>query len=446
MGDLGIQLCIVLINGLEIFSMVLIMQLFFGVKPLKRLRSYLVLFAGICAYDTIVTLVCKEQDMLQMLLLLGFLVVYGAVRVDKHRVRAGLEGILSCLLYVMYGFLMQMTGTMLGLDGYNIRLGGESQSVFEFAMDIVILVVLCLANREVMARHIDIRLTAGEEILLLVISLFSPVFCAGLDRICNNVDGILYAVAWVLFAIGVNAAVYAWIIHRKLTRHYKSVSENYRQSFDTEYRYFRDYKEKQSDAVRLGHDLKNHMLTIQGLMERGEYDKAKKYFQKMTESSGIDTGWIATGSEIVDILLNGKKEIMDENAIQMDVSGAFGRLSQMDNSDCSVLIANLIDNAIEANVAYQKDRYVKIRASENPGSLCLLVENPMSGEIRYDGERLLSTKVGSGAEHGIGTVNIKRVVEKYHGECQMKSDNGRFIVSIILPFIANNDHLSQKER
>ena len=443
MGDLWIQICIVLISGLEIFSMVLIMQLFFGVKPLKRLRNYPILFAAICAYDAVVTLVCKEQDMLQMLLLFGFLIVYGAVRVDKHRVRAGLEGILSCLLYVMYGFLTQMTGTILGLDGYNIRLGEESQSVFEFAMDIVILVVLCLANRKVMTKHIDVRLTAGEEILLLAISLFSPVFCAGLDRIYHNVAGIKYSIAWVLFAIGVNAAVYAWIIHRKLTRHYKSVSENYRQSFDAEYQYFKDYKEKQSDAVRLRHDLKSHMLTIQGLMDRGEYDKAKKYFQEMTESGGIDTGWIATGSEIVDILLNAKKSVMDENNIQMDVSGAFGRLSQMDNSDCSVLIANLIDNAIEANAACRKDRYIKVRASENPGSLMLLVENPMSGEIRSDGDRLISTKTDSDTEHGIGTVNIKRVVEKYHGECQMKPCDGIFVVKVILPFVANNDRLSQ---
>ena len=435
--------CIVLLNGMEIFSMILIMQLLFGVKPFKRMWSYPVLFAGICAYDAVVMLIFKDHDMIQMVLFFAFLVVYGAIRTHGHRVRAGIEGILSCLLYVMYGFLTQMTGTMLGLDKYEIKLGNESQSVFEFCMDLVILAALIFAIHKVNERHMDVRLTVGEEILLCVISLFSPVFCAGLDRIYTNVDGILYSIAWVLFAIGVNVAVFAWIIHRKLTRHYRNLSENYRRSFDAEYQYFKDYKEKQSDAVRLRHDLKNHMLTIQGLMDRGEYDKAKKYFQEMTESGGIDTGWIATGSEIVDILLNAKKSVMDENNIQMDVSGAFGRLSQMDNSDCSVLIANLIDNAIEANAACRKDRYIKVRASENPGSLMILVENPMSGEIRSDGDRLISTKTDSDTEHGIGTVNIKRVVEKYHGECQMKPCDGIFVVKVILPFVANNDRLSQ---
>ena len=41
---------IVLVNGMEIFSMILIMQLLFGVKPFKRMWSYPVLFAGICVW------------------------------------------------------------------------------------------------------------------------------------------------------------------------------------------------------------------------------------------------------------------------------------------------------------------------------------------------------------------------------------------------------------
>lgn len=434
---------IVLLNGMEIFSMILIMQLLFGVKPFKRMWSYPVLFAGICAYDAAVMLIFKDHDMIQMVLFFVFLVVYGAVRTHGHRVRAGIEGILSCLLYVMYGFLTQMTGTMLGLDKYEIKLGNESQSVFEFCMDLVILAALILAIHKVNERHMDVRLTAGEEILLCVISLFSPVFCAGLDRIYNNVDGILYSIAWVLFAIGVNAAVYAWIIHRKLTRHYKSVSENYRQSFDAEYQYFKDYKEKQSDAVRLRHDLKNHMLTVQGLMERGEYDKAQTYFHEMTASSGLGTSWLMTGNEIVDILLNAKKAVMDENDIHIEVKGSLSLLSQMDTPDCSALMANIIDNAIEANVNVTGERYIKISAAENPGSLMILVENSMSGEAKFDGDKLISTKQDRDSAHGIGTVNIKKIVDKYHGECQMESGDGRFVVRIILPFVAKNDRSSQ---
>lgn len=56
---------------------------------------------------------------------------------------------------------------------------------------------------------------------------------------------------------------------------------------------------------------------------------------------------------------------------------------------------------------------------------------------------MISTKTDSDTEHGIGTVNIKRVVEKYHGECQMKPCDGIFVVKVILPFVANNDRLSQ---
>ena len=48
-------------------------------------------------------------------------------------------------------------------------------------------------------------------------------------------------------------------------------------------------------------------------------------------------------------------------------------------------------------------------------------------------------RIGQNEEAKVNVV----VVEKYHGECQMKSGDGIFVVKVILPFVANNDRLSQ---
>jgi sensor histidine kinase regulating citrate/malate metabolism len=50
--------------------------------------------------------------------------------------------------------------------------------------------------------------------------------------------------------------------------------------------------------------------------------------------------------------------------------------------------------------------------------------------------RFLSTKSDS-EEHGYGLQSIEMVVKKYGGEMDINTDNGTFILSVIIPFSQN---------
>lgn len=351
---------------------------------------------------------------------------------EKQRWRSGLEGILACLIYGWYGMFAQMLEKLFGLESYAVIIGGEAQSYLEIALYAVLPVGLFLAIRQTTGKGISLRLTVPEELILLLMVLLSPLYGQVLTYIDDNFGHGFYSFAWGIFVLVLNIGVFVGIIDRKLAKHYREISENYRESFHTEYQYFKDYKKNQSELVRFRHDWKNHMLTLQGLLEQGDYVQAQDYFRQLSEQSGISGKQILTGNEIADILLNAKADWMQQNAIELDIQGSLYALKNLEIADCSILISNLIDNAIEANLACDSSKYIRIRATEMPGMLMLTVANRMAGELKQDDGHLLTSKKDR-KNHGIGTKNIRHVVEKYHGEYRIQIQDGQFQTQILLP-------------
>lgn len=88
-----------------------------------------------------------------------------------------------------------------------------------------------------------------------------------------------------------------------------------------EYFYFQDYKGKQQDTVKFRHDFQNHMMILQKMLQRGEYEEAEKYFAELSEKSGIVTQKILTGNEMLDMLLGIKQNMILEHQILVSMEG-----------------------------------------------------------------------------------------------------------------------------
>lgn len=419
-------------NGISILTVILIMQLFFGARNCRKWWHYLILTGIAIVWNTVCVLIFREADNWQFAGMLVLIAAAGIGMAEKQRWRSGLEGILACLIYGWYGMFAQMLEKLFGLESYAVIIGGEAQSYLEIALYAVLPVGLFLAIRQTTGKGISLRLTVPEELILLLMVLLSPLYGQVLTYIDDNFGHGFYSFAWGIFVLVLNIGVFVGIIDRKLAKHYREISENYRESFHTEYQYFKDYKKNQSELVRFRHDWKNHMLTLQGLLEQGDYVQAQDYFRQLSEQSGISGKQILTGNEIADILLNAKADWMQQNAIELDIQGSLYALKNLEIADCSILISNLIDNAIEANLACDSSRYIRIRAAEMPGMLMLTVANRMAGELKQDDGHLLTSKKDR-KNHGIGTKNIRHVVEKYHGEYRIQIQDGQFQTQILLP-------------
>lgn len=210
-----------------------------------------------------------------------------------------------------------------------------------------------------------------------------------------------------------------------------------------QYQYYLE-KEKQEEKVRsIYHDMKNHLL----LLERGQVpDETRRLAERIrNEISGYE-GYMQTGNRFLDIILNDKMQKAKEGNIDFSVLVDFSEISFIDSLDISTIFGNGIDNALEACVKLPPEkRIVIVKGCKRKNFVLILIENNFA---QQEDRIQWATDKDDVFMHGFGIANIRRAVSKYGGECKIVAENGRFFLTIIIPFPMTEDsfkHSSIKE-
>ena len=99
-------------------------------------------------------------------------------------------------------------------------------------------------------------------------------------------------------------------------------------------------------------------------------------------------------------------------------------------TDISVLLGNLLENAVDACKSEQTpDKKIIVRANTDGGSLCITVDNTFTGTLAHtpDGN-LVSTKHKG---LGLGTRSVKNIVNQHGGICRFEAKDGMFYASVL---------------
>ncbi|MDE6972934.1 MAG: GHKL domain-containing protein [Lachnospiraceae bacterium] len=182
------------------------------------------------------------------------------------------------------------------------------------------------------------------------------------------------------------------------------------------------------------HEFKNHLICLSGLLKAGEYLKAKGYLNKISDNWVEEMDFINTNNMIVNSVINQKFKAAKKKGIPLLLSiNDLGNL-KMEEEDIVTLVANLLDNAIEACEKITKgNRVIKLRFLDEGGKIIISVRNPVAEQVHLGEKGLFTTKKDKN-EHGIGMLNIENVVRKYSGESICSCNDGYFTHSIIINF------------
>ena len=164
--------------------------------------------------------------------------------------------------------------------------------------------------------------------------------------------------------------------------------------------------------------------------EQKRYQELDDYLQRMQEETRAAVPQVYTGQPAVDSMLHYKISNAKEVPIQIETS--IPEKLNIDDFDITVILGNLLDNAIEACEKLEKEQrkiLLSIRMVKN--QLFIRTENSFDGQLRRHQGRFLTRKADEGS-HGIGLENVKRVVEKYHGLLEMNAEGMIFQVKIML--------------
>lgn len=420
------------INLFSLFNVILLVEVPFGIRMSAGIRKLAV--AGVCFMVTDILLghilhISEEWGLLAEYLFMVAVVVLFAT---EKKIRAAVLTVPAVLVYYHWTTLFELLEILFGLDAFYFIEQGVRIRPFMLLDSVALFVLLLLLKKYANKKSMRVSLTVGEGILLVIAGIFSQVGVEFLKAIDEMFRSNLFNVGWIVFLLILNGTLVYSIVHRKKETYYRMLSESYKTQFDKEYTYFKEYKNSNVEMARFRHDWGNHMIVMQELMAQGKYEEAKKYFDSFPTAMIKRRKSGLSGNETVDIILAAKTDLMEENKIELHIEGSLRKLEQMEAVDICILFANLIDNAIEACVQVSGERYLRMKVTESPNMLMVLLENSMSGNLIQEEGRLVTTKKDK-TMHGIGMQNVNNIIEKYKGECKTDSAEGKFSVRILLP-------------
>ena len=178
------------------------------------------------------------------------------------------------------------------------------------------------------------------------------------------------------------------------------------------------------------HDLRHHLLSVLGNIENGNTEAAEIYLKQLLHDYETSIfKYIYIDNSAVNSILNMKISRCHANKIDIktEIESDFSDFSDI---DICVLLANLLDNAIEASLNVNFPQItVSIRNEKN--YLCIVIRNRIENSVLEENGQLLTTKADK-SKHGLGVYSISQIVDKYDGMKTYYEKNGYFVADIWL--------------
>ena len=195
--------------------------------------------------------------------------------------------------------------------------------------------------------------------------------------------------------------------------------------------------ESASQFRQLRHDIANHLLAIDALGQKGEYERQHEYLASLNAAFAQTRTQTYCGHPLIDSLLDAKRLRMEKADIEVvwNLHPAPEEL-EISDLDLCALVGNLLDNAIEAceRLDAGEKRRIEISLRIVERALLLRVLNSCRGA------HVLSLHMDSHSQKrngpgGMGLKSMRRIVRNHGGELFIRpgEDDKTMSVSVYLP-------------
>ena len=186
-------------------------------------------------------------------------------------------------------------------------------------------------------------------------------------------------------------------------------------------------KESNEEIYKVKHDMKNQLLMIRHLYEKSAVE-GNTYIGKLISNMEYDKGGKKyTGQLIIDYFLNQLDTSCKELNIRLIVDVVKLPKLRIDDVDLTIIVSNIFDNAIEAS-KFLDSPYIDVKIQTRNTYLVFSCIN------NYSKESLKSKKSNKTEKHGIGLTNVRRAIEKYNGELDIKKEVNIYKISFFIKF------------
>ena len=180
------------------------------------------------------------------------------------------------------------------------------------------------------------------------------------------------------------------------------------------------------------HDFHNHLQALKGQLEAGEVDRALAYIEQLdNQLMNVDT-LLKTGNVSLDAILSAKIAQAKAENIAVTVKANVPDALTISDLELSIIIGNLLDNAIEACRTLMGERFIRIFISMKGNMLYFSMLNAAGEKMKKTGSLFATHK---GGVHGFGLRRAEAILEEHGGWVKYNSEDGAFTSEFLVPAV-----------
>ena len=178
------------------------------------------------------------------------------------------------------------------------------------------------------------------------------------------------------------------------------------------------------------HDFHNHLQTLKGQLESGETERALAYIEQLdSKLMNVDT-LLKTGNVSLDAVLSAKLAQAKAENIAVNVKANVPDTLTVSDVELSIIIGNLLDNAVEACRTAEGERFIRIFMSMKGNMLYFSMLNAAGAKRKKTGSLFSTHKDGF---HGFGLRRAEAIIEEHGGWVKYNSEDGAFTSEFLVP-------------
>lgn len=277
--------------------------------------------------------------------------------------------------------------------------------------------------------YFDVRLmlinTGGYMVSLTIAHLFHPE-----HYIPVNSSFHLEIIFFRIVALAVTSLILitiTYFVEKFLDKiEYESFEKRFYMEQQLDYYQNLDIMDK--ELRRFRHDIKNHFLCIQSLVENQKFDELEAYFNDLNKSYSSTNLLYFSGNLIIDSILNYHLSHLGNLGVHPVVYGKLPEIKQISSMDLCTIFSNMISNAIKAVSTCSTSSPVLEIAFDYGEKYCsIAVTNTMTPEMVFTSKR-------KNRNHGHGMYLMKEFTEKNKGMFEQSLENDTLTTIVYLPY------------
>lgn len=198
-------------------------------------------------------------------------------------------------------------------------------------------------------------------------------------------------------------------------------------------------KQNDEDIIRMHkemigwrHDMRNHVNTVLGLIERNASNEAIEYIKEVDKRTSDFEKIRYTDNLALDSILTSKINLAKEKGIKVKLGLNINYEIKLTNIEICTLLGNLLDNSIEACEKLEKDKVIDLKMLAQEDKLIIRIKNNTNGKVNNENGVFKTTKVRG--LHGIGISQIDDIIKKHNGYIKRSHENNVFNTNIMINY------------